>query len=145
MCKTIKQKVKFRAPPHTIYQLLSDAKTQSVCTGESATISKKIGGSFSVLSGEIQGIIVDLAPGKRIVQAWRRSDFPDGIFSMATFNLKPTNDGGTELVLTHRGVPKDLIPEIELSWRENFWAKIREYIQAEPAQTASVQTASRRR
>lgn len=129
MCKTIKQKVKFKAPPGTIYELLSDSKTQSEFTGEKAVISRKIGGSFSALSGSIGGIIVDLSPNTRIVQAWRRLDFPDGIFSMATFNLKPTADGGTELVLIHRGVPKDLIPEIELSWREKFWNKIKEHIQ----------------
>ena len=130
MCKTIKQKVKFAAPPDVIYQALSDSKTQSEYTGQKADISKRIGGTFSALSGKISGIIVDLAPEKRIVQAWRRSDFPDGIFSMATFNLKPSASGGTELVLIHRGVPKDLIPDIEISWRENFWNKIKERLPA---------------
>ncbi|HMC23524.1 MAG TPA: hypothetical protein VKL19_16830 [Thermoanaerobaculia bacterium] len=32
----------------------------------------------------------------------------------------PTPDGGTELLLTHRGVPKDLIPETEQTWREQY-------------------------
>ena len=66
--------------------------------------------------------------GKRIVQAWRASDFPPGIFSMAAFVLSPTKDGGTELVLTHRGVPKELIPGIEKGWREYYWDKMKEFI-----------------
>jgi len=129
MCKTIKQKVKFKAPPDSIYKMLSDSKAQSELTGKKAAISNKVGGSFSILSGEIQGVIVDLAVGKRIVQACRRSDFPDGIFSMAAFNLKPTADGGTELELVHRGDPKHLIAQIETGWREVFWKRIKQHLE----------------
>ena len=42
-----------------------------------------------------------------------------GVFSMAAVTLTPTPNGGTELVLTHRGVPKDLIPETEQAWRDH--------------------------
>lgn len=129
MCKTIKQKVKFKAPPADIYRFLSDSRAQTELTGLEAILSKKIGGSFSALAGDVSGVIVDLLPPLRIVQAWRRSDFPDGIFSMASFHLKPTSDGGTELVLTHRGVPKELIPAVEAGWREKFWGRIKERIQ----------------
>ncbi|PJZ47206.1 SRPBCC domain-containing protein [Leptospira brenneri] len=128
MCKTIKQKVKFKASPLTIYQLLSDTKKVTALTGETAMISNRIGGSFSTMSAKVSGIIVDLKPSKRIVLAWRRFDFPEGIFSMATFTLKETSVGGTELVLTHRGVPKELIPDIEEGWRQNYWDKIRNAI-----------------
>lgn len=128
MCKTIKQRVKFNAPPSTVYNLLADSKKHSVVTGRMATISRKIGGTFSVRGNEVSGINVDLVPGQRIVQAWRHQRFPDGIFSMAAVTLTPTADGGTELVLTHRGVPKDLIPETELAWREQYWSRIKAYL-----------------
>ncbi|MCE9598413.1 MAG: SRPBCC domain-containing protein [Spirochaetia bacterium] len=128
MCKTIKHKVKFKAAPDAIYRILADSKNHSDCTGAKATISKEVGGAFTALSGDVAGINVDLAPGKRIVQAWRRKDFPVGIFSMATFNLNATRDGGTELVLTHRGVPKALIPDVEANWRKNYWSKMKEYL-----------------
>jgi len=65
-------------------------------------------------------------PGKRLVQAWRRHDFPDGVYSMAAITLAPTARGGTELVLTHRGVPKHLIPETEAYWRQCYWARMKE-------------------
>ena len=97
-------------------------------TGRKATISRKIGGTFSVSGNEVSGINVDLGPGQRIVQAWRHRRFPEGIFSMAAMTLTPTTDGGTELVLTHRGVPKDLIPETELAWREQYWSRIKTYL-----------------
>lgn len=132
MCKTIHQKVKFKASPKTIYQFIADSKNVTSLTGETAIISKRIGGTFSTMSGKVSGIIVDLEPSKRIVQAWRRSDFPEGIFSMATFTFKETTEGGTELKLTHRGVPKELIPDIEEGWRQNYWEMIRNAVRTLP-------------
>lgn len=131
MCKTIKQKVKFKASPETIYEYIADSKKLTSLTGEIAIIGQKVGSSFSIMKGKVSGIIVDLAPSKRMVQAWRRSDFPEGIFSMATFTLKETSEGGTEVILTHRGVPKELIPDVEESWRQNYWDKIRNAVKTQ--------------
>lgn len=128
MCKTIKQRVKFNAPPAAVYELLADSKKCSAVTGKKVAISREVGGTFSVSGNEVSGINVDLVPGQRIVQAWRHRRFPEGIFSMAAVTLTPTADGGTELVLTHRGVPKELIPETELAWREQYWSKIKAYL-----------------
>lgn len=129
MCKTIKQRVKFKAAPATIYDLLADSRKHSGVTGKAASISPKVGGTFSIGEDEVTGINVDLVPARRIVQAWRHRRFPEGIFSMAAVTLTPTNDGGTALVLTHRGVPKELIPEIEQAWRDQYWSKIKAWIE----------------
>jgi uncharacterized protein YndB with AHSA1/START domain len=128
MCKTIKQRVRFNAPPAIVYDLLADSRRHSLVTGKKATISREIGGAFSASGNDVSGINVDLVPGRRIVQAWRHRRFPEGIFSMAAFALTPTPDGGTELVLTHRGVPKDLIPETERAWREQYWSRIKAHL-----------------
>ena len=128
MCKTIKQRVKFKAPPATIYDLLADSEKHTAVTGRKANISGNVGGTFSTSGNDVTGINVDLVPGKRIVQAWRHREFPEGVFSMAAVTLTPTPDGGTELVLTHRGVPKDLIPETEQTWREQYWARMKAYL-----------------
>lgn len=128
MCKTIKQRVKFKAAPEKIYELLADSEKHTAVTGRKATLSNKVGGTFSTSGNEVTGINVDLVPGRRIVQAWRHRRFPEGVFSMAAVTLTPTPDGGTELVLTHRGVPKDLIPETEQTWREQYWSRMKAYI-----------------
>lgn len=128
MCKTIKQRVKFRAAPAAIYELLADSRKHTAVTGRKATISRKVGGTFSARGNDVTGVNVDLVPGRRIVQAWRHRRFPEGIFSMAAVTLTPTADGGTELVLTHRGVPKDLIAETEQAWRDQYWSRIKAYL-----------------
>jgi uncharacterized protein YndB with AHSA1/START domain len=125
MCKTIKHKVRFKVPPKTIYGLLADSRRRSELSGLKAVLSDKVGGTFSTDAGQVTGVNVDLVPGRRLVQAWRRKDFPEGVYSMAAITLAPTPGGGTELVLTHRGVPKHLLDEIEDYWRRTYWAPMR--------------------
>ena len=126
MCKTIKHKVRFRIPPKTVYDLLADSRKRTEVTGRRALISDKVGGKFSTDAGQVSGVNVDLVPGERLVQAWRREDFPEGIYSMAAITLAATPNGGTELVLTHRGVPKHLLDQIEDYWRLVCWAPMKE-------------------
>lgn len=109
MCKTISQKVRFKAEPPDVYEMLVDAAEQ-------------VGGPFR--RGEGTGIVVDLEPARRVVRAWREQDYPEGVFSMAAITLRPV-ETGTELTLTHRGVPKALIPRTEEWWRRNCWEPIR--------------------
>lgn len=110
MCKTIQQKVKFKAPPAEIYEALVKP-------------AEKIGARFRF--GQGSGINVDLRPGRRVVRAWREPDYPEGVFSMAAIVLRPSPSGGTQLMLTHRGVPKELIPRTEERWRMLTWAPLR--------------------
>ncbi len=119
MCKTIKQKVKFRAEPAAVYGLL-------------VTANDEVGRRFRM--GEGSGVVVDLAPSKRVVRAWREGDYPEGVFSMAAFTLRPV-ETGTELTLTHRGVPKELIPRTEERWRRDYWDPMKEKLRA-PADSA---------
>jgi uncharacterized protein YndB with AHSA1/START domain len=125
MCKTIKHKVRFKAPPETIYDLLADARKRTEVTGRKAVMSDKVGGKFSTDAGQVTGVNVDLVPGRRLVQAWRRKDFPEGVYSMAAITLDSTSGGGTELVLTHRGVPKHLLDQIEDYWRKVYWTPMK--------------------
>jgi hypothetical protein len=65
MCKTIKHRVKFKAPPATIYDLLADSRKHTAVTGKKANISREIGGAFSASGDDVSGVIVDLVPGQR--------------------------------------------------------------------------------
>lgn len=129
MCKTIKQRVRFAASPAEVYRVLANSVEHARLTGRRATIGRRAGDAFSLDGGRISGRLVDLAPGERIVQAWRTREFPEGVFSMAALVLAPTARGGTELVLTHRGVPKALIPGVEAAWKKNYWARMKKHFQ----------------
>ena len=126
MCKTISQKVRFKAEPSDVYQLLVDE-------------SEQIGRPFSM--GEGTGIVVDLAPARRVVRAWREDDYPEGVFSMAAFTLKAV-ETGTELTLTHRGVPKALIPRTEERWRQRYWEPMKQKLRGVSRRPAASAEAS---
>jgi uncharacterized protein YndB with AHSA1/START domain len=125
MCKTIKHKVRFKASPREVYDALADSRRRSELTGRTAVIGGHVGDRFSTDDGRVTGVNVDLVPGQRLVQAWRRDDFPEGVYSMAAITMAPTLTGGTELVLTHRGVPKPLLDDMETYWRTVYWSPMK--------------------
>src|SRR5260370_40452867 len=100
MCKTIKQRVKFKAAPDTVYDLLADSEKHTAVTGRKAIISGKIGGTVSTSGNDVTGGNVDLVPRRRIVPAWRHRPFPAGVFSVAAVTPTPPPAGRTGPVLT---------------------------------------------
>jgi uncharacterized protein YndB with AHSA1/START domain len=86
--KNIQQSVIIKAAPREVYEALMDSRKHSKFTGAKASISRKVGGRCSVYGNYIRGINLDLIPNKRIVQAWRGSDWPKGHYSIATFFIE---------------------------------------------------------
>jgi len=72
--RTIKQSVTIKASPHVVYEALMDSKKHAAFTGGKATISRKVGGKFSVFDEYAEGENLELVPDKKIVQSWRASD-----------------------------------------------------------------------
>ncbi len=125
MAKKIKQIVKFNADPATIYKTLMDSKLHSEFTGDTAKISKKVGGKFTAYGDYIQGKNLELVEGKKIVQDWRASDWPTGHFSKVTYLL--AKDGnGTKLTFTQENVPEDQFDSISQGWQDYYWDPMKE-------------------
>src|SRR5258708_39027249 len=76
MCKTIKQRVKFKAAPAILYDLLADSRKHTAVTGRKATISRKIGGTFSTGGEDGTRGHLGLGPARRTVQGRRPPRFP---------------------------------------------------------------------
>ena len=72
--KTVKQTVTFKAQRHEVYEALMDSKKHAKFTGDKATISRKVGGKFSVFDGYGEGTNIELIPDSKIVQNWRAGD-----------------------------------------------------------------------
>ncbi len=105
-----------------------DSKKHSAFTGDKAVISREIKGKISAYDGWIEGENIRLKENAEIVQKWRGADWPAGVWSVATFKLKTTKDGGTELTFTHIGVPEEFAEDIEEGWKEYYWKKIKRYL-----------------
>ena len=125
--KTIKQEVKINAKPSEVYEALMDSGKHSEFTRASASISKKVNGKISAYDGYIDGKNIELVKGKKIVQKWRGSDWPEGHYSVAKFELK-NDKGKTRLVFTQTGVPKEHYKSIADGWKEHYWDKMKKFL-----------------
>jgi activator of HSP90 ATPase len=121
--RTIRQSVTFMASTREVYEVLMDSRRHSKFTGDKAIISRNVGGRFRV-GDDIQGVNLELAPGQRIVQSWRGSDWPEGHFSRAVFTLKSIGRG-TRLTFTQIGVPEENYDEIWQGWHDYYWTPVK--------------------
>ena len=122
--KTIRQTVTIKATPLNVYEALMDSPTHSKFTGSAARISPRVGGRFTAYDGYAEGRNLELIPGRKIVQAWRASDWPEGHYSTATFALAKAGTG-TKLTFTQTGVPDDQVAAIRQGWIEFYWAPLK--------------------
>jgi activator of HSP90 ATPase len=119
---------RLQGEPRRIYEALLDAKQFSAFSGgRQAEISRETGGAFSIFAGHIVGRNLELAANQRIVQAWRVVPWPEGVHSIARFELKGL-DSGTRVILDHTGFPTELAEHLASGWVENYWKLLRKYL-----------------
>jgi hypothetical protein len=125
MCKTIKHRVRFKIPPETIYELLADSCRRSEITGRKAVMSDKVGGKVSTDAGQVTGVNVDLVPGRRLVQAWRRKDFPRVSIRWRPLRSRPFPAAGRNSCSPIEACPNICSNRIEDYWRFVYLAPMR--------------------
>ncbi len=124
--KTLHQSVVFETDPHEVYETLMDSKKHTTFTGAKAKIGRQVGDRFSVWDDWATGHNVELVPDKKIVQQWRRSDWPEGHYSVITLELKKV-DRGTRLDFTQTDIPDMFYEDIAQGWKEWYWEKLKKY------------------
>lgn len=124
----IEQTVFFKATPEEVYDALLDPKKHSKFTGSPATTSSKVGATFSAWDGYITGKNLELVRGKKIVQEWKTTEWPDGYpVSRLEFTLTPKK-GGTELEMIHSKVPAEQLADYSSGWKSAYWDLLKEYL-----------------
>ena len=123
---TIHQEIDFNTSPQLLYEALLDANQFTAFSGRPAEINREVGGAFSLFGGHIVGRNVELLPNHRIVQAWRVVTWPEGVYSITKFELKP-NGAGTRLVFDHIGFPEGLHDHLAEGWESNYWMLLKKY------------------
>ena len=125
--RTIRQSATFKAGVADVYEILMDAGKHAALTGSEVKTSRRVGGKFSIYGGDIEGVNLELVPGRKIVQSWRYSDWPAGHYSTATFSLNEVS-GGTRLTFTQTGVPEASYDDISKGWREYYWQPMKKML-----------------
>ncbi|MSP92833.1 MAG: hypothetical protein EXR79_13685 [Myxococcales bacterium] len=116
------------APPDRVYEAWLDPDEHAAFTGGVATIDAAAGGKFTAWDGYISGTTLELDPPRRIVQAWRTTDFTaaDGD-SRVTVTLEPDDAGGTRLTLAHGEIPEGQGERYAQGWREYYFESMQAY------------------
>jgi activator of HSP90 ATPase len=126
--RAIHQEEDLKAAPHRIYEALLDSKQFTAFSGgRAAEIDRTVGGAFTIFAGHIVGRNLELVPDRRIVQAWRVVPWPEGVFSIARFEMVET-DSGTRVIFDHTGFPSELAEHLESGWNENYWKALQKYL-----------------
>ena len=123
---SIHQEVDFIASPDLVYSALTDSAQFAAFSGRPAQIDRSVGGASTLFGGHIVARNVELVPGKRVVQAWRVVGWPDGMWSIARFELQ-AKAGGTHLVFDHSSFPDGLRDHLAEGWEANYWSLMKKY------------------
>lgn len=124
---TIKQKTLIPATPDEVYDAFMEAKKHSAFTGSKATSDPKVGGEFTAWDGYISGRNLELVKGKKIVQEWSTTDWPDKFPpSRLELTFKEAK-GGTEISMIHSNVPAEQANDLAEGWNEFYWKPLKEY------------------
>ncbi len=126
MCKPVHHEVDFPVKPREVYDAYLDSRRHARFTGESARMSRKEGGRFRAGGTYISGYNLELVPGKRIVQAWRASEWPAGDYSVLRLELKPKGKG-CRLVVDHVGIPAKFRDGVDQGWYDFYWNPMKEF------------------
>jgi activator of HSP90 ATPase len=124
----IHQEIILNASPKRIYEILMDSKQHAEFTANGdAEISKEAGGAFFCHGGNVAGRNIELIPDRRIVQAWRVKNWPEGIYSIVKFELEP-HGHQTRLVLDHTAVPVEHRDHTDQGWHIRYWEPLKSYL-----------------
>jgi activator of HSP90 ATPase len=114
------------ATPREVYDAWLSSKGHAAMTGSGARGSARLGGKFTAWDGYIMAKNLKLVPGKRIVQAWRTTEFsaadPD---SQIEVSLEKA-PGGTKLTLRHTKIP-DGHTTYDSGWRDCYFEPMKAY------------------
>lgn len=111
----------------TIYRDWLSTKVHTLFTGGVAKIEPFVGGKHSAWDGYIWGETLELESGKRIVQTWSTSNFPDGHEPSKIELLIQDEEGGCQVTLNHTGIPTGQGPEYEKGWDEHYFQPMMDY------------------
>ncbi|MCC6524165.1 MAG: SRPBCC domain-containing protein [Polyangiaceae bacterium] len=125
--------------PERLYAAWLDAGEHSAFTGGAASVEAWVGGRHTAWDGYIEGEILALEPGRRIVQSWRTTDFtsadPD---SRLEISFQPEGRAGdeageTRLTLHHAELPPGGAERYTRGWQEFYFDPMRAYFSAPPS------------
>jgi activator of HSP90 ATPase len=115
------------AAPERIYEAWLSSEGHSQMTGSQAEVQDGAGGTFKAWDGYISGRTLELEPNRRIVQAWRTGEFPEGSPDSQVDILLEESGTGTKITLIHTNIPEGQGEGYKGGWEEFYFTPMRAY------------------
>ncbi len=131
------------ASPLRVYEAWLDGREHGAFTGAKAEVEPGIGGSVIAWDGYIRGRTLELSEGRRILQAWRTTEFPTEAEDSLLEILLEDAPAGTRLVLRHTGIPDGQGKNYEQGWVDYYFEPMKRYFG--PKRTARPTAAARKK
>jgi len=112
--------------PEAIYRAWLDSEEHARMTGGSAKVSDNPGDTFEAWDGYIQGKNLELEPPKRILQAWRTSEFDESDEDSRLEILLEAKGSGTQITLRHSNLPEHGM-QYKQGWFDSYFNPMKEY------------------
>lgn len=113
-----------KSTPDQVYLGLTTPLTIHLWSGEETEMIAEVGEEFSMFEGSIVGKILELEPGKKIVQQWYFGEESEN--STVSFLLHPKKDY-TSLELRHNNIPDEDFDDIVEGWNEVYMDRLMEF------------------
>ena len=122
----IRQTTTLKAAPDAVYKAMLNPRSYAQFTGKKGTLGKRVGDSYLSFDGFVDGVILELGPGRKIVRSWRarKLGWPEDHYSQVSMTLNAV-DGGTKITCVHKQVPLKLAEEYKLGWAEQYWQPLK--------------------
>lgn len=127
MSDTIRLELTLNSSPEDVFSALTQSARFAEMTGQPAEIDATEGGAFVRFGDQVTGRIIQLVPGKRLVEAWRVSPWPEGKYSVVSFEISPA-ETGSRLVLEHDDYPADNRDHLEAGWKKMYLNPLAAYL-----------------
>ena len=117
----------FKVSSDRLYRAWLDSDEHAAFTGGEANIKNEVGSTFTAWDEYIDGEILELEPGKRILQTWKTTEFPSGAEYSFLELLFEDISTGCKLTLNHWNIPQAMGAEYERGWVEHYFVPMTEY------------------
>ena len=127
---TIDQTRILGASPAEVYRAFADPRIHSAFTGAKATGRARAGARFTAWDGYIEGRTLVAEPGKRLVQEWKTTEWPDAAPASRLELRFVRHPRGTKVHLRQSGIPRTQVAGYRKGWIEFYWRPLRAYLRA---------------
>src|SRR5580765_6222629 len=125
--KSINQTVVVSARPLDVYEAFVNARKHAAFTNSPATGTARVGAKFTAWDGYISGVHRRLVKGRRIVQDWQTSQWPEGA-PPSKLELTFTRvQRGTAIRMHHSNVPAEQAASYRQGWVDYYWTPLKAY------------------